>query len=431
LAIADNSLPPLLYYFHPSRVAWWRDFLSRGRFSLGTLGLVLLGLSIAGLVESVLIPRETAQAFSNTILFAIFCVSVAMPFLYVRFLKPPPIFWIGAPRLSWREAWTVAPLFLVLSALLAPEGTAGELLLMISAAIGWGWVKRAGYLPPDDQPAGKRLASLAKRYWLWVIYLAVHASTLSEPRVAHWLLAGAGLAVLWHYASAHAHEYIRRQNPKWRPVVLIAMIGALVVSALLLASMARPGEGAYYASILSLPCVGLLLLISGLEQQGRSMLFVVLGWFAVIALWVTAVNHAEPRRAKGEASTSWASTPLERTPWKAPECPAPKDAARTPSPPIACGRDGWIRAEDYPRAALRRGAEGRVQTEHEVTEAGRINDCRILASSGHDDLDRATCNLLEDRARFLPGRNGNGDAVPFRYVMTMVWKIQKEKPGAE
>ena len=82
-------------------------------------------------------------------------------------------------------------------------------------------------------------------------------------------------------------------------------------------------------------------------------------------------------------------------------------------------------ADDYPADAQRNGEEGTVQAELAVDPRGRVSRCLIIRSSGHSSLDKATCNILERRARFRPARDRNGDAVGDRVITPpVVWRLE-------
>ena len=68
-------------------------------------------------------------------------------------------------------------------------------------------------------------------------------------------------------------------------------------------------------------------------------------------------------------------------------------------------------ADDYPQAALRRSEQGTVAFTLSIDRRGRVERCDIATSSGSDDLDRATCSILQRRARFTPARDADGRAV--------------------
>lgn len=74
---------------------------------------------------------------------------------------------------------------------------------------------------------------------------------------------------------------------------------------------------------------------------------------------------------------------------------------------VPAGNPGtWVRPEDYPAAALRDEREGMTMFDLRVDRYGVPFLCAISTSSGSDDLDRATCAALLERARFEPTPNG-------------------------
>ena len=81
----------------------------------------------------------------------------------------------------------------------------------------------------------------------------------------------------------------------------------------------------------------------------------------------------------------------------------------------------FISVRDYPREALRQRAEGRVEFEVEMTVEGRVSDCRVLSSSGHALLDDRTCDIMRERARIAPRRDGEGWPVPARVQTAYNW----------
>jgi protein TonB len=82
-------------------------------------------------------------------------------------------------------------------------------------------------------------------------------------------------------------------------------------------------------------------------------------------------------------------------------------------------------ADDYPAEAQRNGEEGTVQAELAINTAGRVSGCTILRSSGFKTLDHATCSILQRRARFVPARDVNGNAVPDTVVTPpVVWRLE-------
>jgi len=84
---------------------------------------------------------------------------------------------------------------------------------------------------------------------------------------------------------------------------------------------------------------------------------------------------------------------------------------------------GWIMERDYRARWIREGLSGVAGFTLEIDARGRVSDCTITRSAGHDVLDGATCRLLTRRARFDPARNSAGDKVAGSYSSSVAWKI--------
>lgn len=59
-----------------------------------------------------------------------------------------------------------------------------------------------------------------------------------------------------------------------------------------------------------------------------------------------------------------------------------------------------ISPEVYPRSAMLRHATGRAMVVVEVAPQGRATACRLVASSGHADLDSASCSVMMQRGMY-------------------------------
>lgn len=68
---------------------------------------------------------------------------------------------------------------------------------------------------------------------------------------------------------------------------------------------------------------------------------------------------------------------------------------------------GTIKRED----ARGQRMSGSVAVYFRVMPDGRVTNCRVRESSGNPELDRITCNLIEERFRYEPARNARGEAV--------------------
>jgi TonB family protein len=83
----------------------------------------------------------------------------------------------------------------------------------------------------------------------------------------------------------------------------------------------------------------------------------------------------------------------------------------------------WISLEDYPRAALREQREGTVGFRLDVGNDGKVLGCTITKSSGHQDLDVATCAGMTKRARFDPAKDSSGAKTAGSYQSRVSWKL--------
>ena len=86
----------------------------------------------------------------------------------------------------------------------------------------------------------------------------------------------------------------------------------------------------------------------------------------------------------------------------------------------------WITNDVYPQSALAASAEGTVRTVLSIAASGEITGCTVERSSGHPDLDAATCTLFRQRAKFLPARNAAGVAIASQTVRQVRWVLPRE-----
>lgn len=105
----------------------------------------------------------------------------------------------------------------------------------------------------------------------------------------------------------------------------------------------------------------------------------------------------------------------------------PKDPFAQRKPPSEAQPRGiqanWVTPGDYPSAALREGRGGRVGYSLQVGTDGRVTKCTITSSSGHADLDTATCELLQRRARFDPAIGKDSNPTVGSWTQTVNWTI--------
>lgn len=109
----------------------------------------------------------------------------------------------------------------------------------------------------------------------------------------------------------------------------------------------------------------------------------------------------------------------------APPPPPPPPVAKRPNP-IPKGNPGnWANTNDYPSRALQQEREGTTAFRVTVGPDGRVTDCQISSSSGHADLDAATCTNVKRRARFDPALDGSGQPTTGSYSNRVRWQIPK------
>lgn len=100
------------------------------------------------------------------------------------------------------------------------------------------------------------------------------------------------------------------------------------------------------------------------------------------------------------------------------ELPAPP---HDPIPDVS--RGPWISLADYPRAALAERRSGMVRTRLRVNRRGAVDSCEVVVSSGHADIDVASCRLLSERGRFHPARDVRGRAIAAPYSYRVQWTL--------
>jgi TonB family protein len=80
---------------------------------------------------------------------------------------------------------------------------------------------------------------------------------------------------------------------------------------------------------------------------------------------------------------------------------------------------------DYPDAAIRAGAQGRVAFALDVAVDGHVTACAIVASSGSPILDQTTCQIMIYRAQFVPAHDAKGRPTTDRVHAAVRWVLPK------
>lgn len=114
--------------------------------------------------------------------------------------------------------------------------------------------------------------------------------------------------------------------------------------------------------------------------------------------------------------------PIVMVPTPRPQPLAPKKG--TESPAIPKGYPGmWANTNDYPSKALQEEREGITAFRLSVSKDGKIITCAITESSGHADLDQATCENVTKRATFYPAQDKKGRPIQGSYANRIRWQI--------
>lgn len=110
--------------------------------------------------------------------------------------------------------------------------------------------------------------------------------------------------------------------------------------------------------------------------------------------------------------------------------PTPTAPPAPPPPPRvsqAAGLKGnpaqYFSSDNYPPAAARAGAQGRVVAKLNVGTDGRVSGCQITTSSGNSDLDDTTCRIARSRIKFTPAKDEAGQPLASVYTLPVRWVL--------
>jgi periplasmic protein TonB len=105
-------------------------------------------------------------------------------------------------------------------------------------------------------------------------------------------------------------------------------------------------------------------------------------------------------------------------------CPKVENKQRAVKPKNNPG--SWATTNDYPSRALSQEREGTTGFRVSVGADGKVTDCQVTSSSGHPDLDAATCSNVKRRARFDPALDSSGNPTSSSYSNRVTWRIPKD-----
>jgi protein TonB len=98
-------------------------------------------------------------------------------------------------------------------------------------------------------------------------------------------------------------------------------------------------------------------------------------------------------------------------------------SAQAPSSRIKDAGSMSLPLSAYPERARERGEEGTVEYRVDVDRDGALRSCEIIKSSGHSQLDQATCELMIQHVKFAPDVNEEGRPLESIFQGTIVWKL--------
>lgn len=84
---------------------------------------------------------------------------------------------------------------------------------------------------------------------------------------------------------------------------------------------------------------------------------------------------------------------------------------------------GWVTTDDYRSNWIRQEMTGKARFRLEIAADGRVTNCTITGSSGHPQLDAATCALVSKRAKFNPAQGSEGEPVAGSYSNAIDWQL--------
>lgn len=117
-------------------------------------------------------------------------------------------------------------------------------------------------------------------------------------------------------------------------------------------------------------------------------------------------------------------------------CAAAQTVAMNPTPVIRGGAglmpvgdsSRWITEADYPAEARAARESGEVAFVVTVDDAGLVSDCRVTRSSGSKLLDKTTCRLMRQRARFVAARDQDNEPTSASWAGSVTWSLWQEVP---
>jgi protein TonB len=83
----------------------------------------------------------------------------------------------------------------------------------------------------------------------------------------------------------------------------------------------------------------------------------------------------------------------------------------------------WVTTDDYRSSWINREMVGAARFRLQISARGKVDSCTITGSSGHSELDKATCDLVTRRAKFEPAKDASGAKVTGSYTSSVRWQL--------
>ena len=93
-------------------------------------------------------------------------------------------------------------------------------------------------------------------------------------------------------------------------------------------------------------------------------------------------------------------------------------------------RNGEFIFRKYPPRALAAGEQGSVRFRAEADAEGNVMACKVTRGSGFARLDRETCDLIVNHAKFSPTRDDEGKTHRASHDGIVNWRIPGAMPTA-
>jgi protein TonB len=83
----------------------------------------------------------------------------------------------------------------------------------------------------------------------------------------------------------------------------------------------------------------------------------------------------------------------------------------------------WVKPADYPAEAKAAHQQGMGALLYRVEKSGKVEECRVIESSGTPQLDETACTLIRKRAAYMPAKDKDGHIVVSWQRFTFEWKL--------